>query len=76
VVIVYLLSSPDDARIILTSSIAAVVAATKSAEEAGVVIEVGQWDTDKSSTLVLTLDPQTPQARDPGNPPHRVVPGV
>jgi hypothetical protein len=56
VVIVYLLSSPDDARIILTSNIAAVVAATKSAEEAGVVIEVGQWDTDKSSTLVLTLD--------------------
>jgi hypothetical protein len=57
-VIVYFLSSPDDNRLILTCALAVVAAATKTAEETGVVLEVGSWDTDKSSTCVVHLDSQ------------------
>jgi hypothetical protein len=64
--IVYFLSSPDDNRLILTCALAVVAAATKTAEETGVVLEVGSWDTDKSSTCVVTLD-----TGEPASPPQQ-----
>jgi hypothetical protein len=66
--LIYFLSSPDDNRIILTCALAVVAAATKTAEETGVVLEVGSWDTDKSSTCVVHLDAGGDQH------PHRPTP--
>jgi hypothetical protein len=54
--LIYVMSSPDSEKLILTGSLAAVVAARKGAELEGVVLEVGTWDTDRSSICTITLN--------------------
>jgi hypothetical protein len=72
-VIVYILSSPDDVIIMMTTNRTIVDAARKAAKGSNDKLEVMSWDTEKSPlcTINVRVEQEEPE---PGNPPSRVLP--
>jgi hypothetical protein len=80
--IVYVLSSPDDVIIMMTTNRTIVDAARKAAKGSNDKLEVMSWDTEKSPICTINVrveqaepaEQEEPAEREPGNPPSRVLP--
>jgi hypothetical protein len=74
--IIYVLSSPDKPGILLTSALAAVVAAQKGAARYGDVLEIGTWDTDTGPLMLTPITMETECTTSPSSPSSEAEPSA